>query len=266
MPDQLSLQLPVRAPGLPPTMRPMRARLAQRAFDSPDFLFEPAWGGLRVLAYVDGGAERDRPGIVRFLDEDGRDVTATLPELAELPRFIGADTAILDGEIVIVDRAGRNDRLALAARLRGAPGPSAAFLAFDVPYLDGRPLLSMPLERRRDRLRRVLVAGGPAVAVPCVVGDGIALFTAAVDVGIAGVMGRVRRSPYLPGVRSRLWQLVSAAGAAGERDHAGTALPGERTSEASEAGEAADTSRGSNADRTAPMLALIRRLPFDDPD
>jgi bifunctional non-homologous end joining protein LigD len=248
MPDQLSLQLPVRPPGLPSTMRPMRAIVAGGPFDSPDHLFEPVWGGVPMLAFIEGGGSSGGVGSVRFIGEDGVAGVMPLPELADLWRLVAAETAVVHGEIVVVDRSGRNDPLALAARLRGRPGPSAAFLAFDLPYLDGRPLIAMPLERRREKLRRVLAAGDEVVVVPSVVGEGTALYNAATRIGIAGVMGRVRRSPYLPGIRCRLWQFVSATRQR-EVDH--DAIDERETS--------------ADADRNAPMIALIRSLPFDEP-
>ena len=92
----------------------------------------------------------------------------------------------------------------------GRPGRAAAFLAFDLLHLDGRSLLSQPLVRRREALRRVLRPGDEVVAVPAIATEGVALFEAAVAQGIAGILARQRSSPYLPGIRSRLWRFVAA--------------------------------------------------------
>ena len=59
--------------------------------------------------------------------------------------------------------------------------------------------------------------GDEVVAVPAIATEGIALFEAAVAQGIAGILARQRSSPYLPGVRSRLWRFVAAAPVAGGR-------------------------------------------------
>ena len=96
------------------------------------------------------------------------------------------------------------------AGLSGAAGRPVAFLAFDLLHLDGRSLLSQPLVKRREALRRVLRPGDEVVAVPAIATEGIALFEAAVAQGIAGILARQRSSPYLPGVRSRLWRYVAA--------------------------------------------------------
>jgi ATP-dependent DNA ligase len=255
MADQLSLHLEATTPRLPPAIRPMMAQTALEPFDSPDHLFEPNWGGTRVLAFIEPNAEPNRAQF-RLLDERGRDVAPLLPELGTLPNRVSAESVVMDGEVVVVDRLGRGDKLALAARLRGRPGPSVAFLAFDVLYRDGRPLFNTPLERRREVLRRLLRPGEEAIAVPSIVGEGRALYTAIVEAGIAGVMARVRRSPYLPGVKSRLWRFVP-------RREADDGSPHEIESTPTDALEPADVDM---APRTAPMFALIRRLPLDDPE
>ncbi len=250
MADQLSLRL--EADQLPelPDLRPMLPRPLPAPFDSDEHLFEPWWGGERALVAV-GPAESAGSGVVVIRDAAGQDVTEALPELAGLAVRVAARSAILDGELVVVDAAGRADHAELARRLAGEPGRPVAFLAFDLLHLDGRSLLSQPLVRRREALRRVLRPGDEVVAVPAIATEGVALFEAAVAQGIAGILARQRASPYLPGVRSRLWRFVAVTpghGAAG----VGAADPG--TEAEIEAPTAA----------AAPVLALISRLPLDE--
>jgi len=243
MADQLSLRL--EADTLPdlPDLRPMLPRPLPAPFDSDEHLFEPWWGGERALVSI-GPAEAAGGGEVRIRDVAGREITPALPELAGLAVRVAARSAILDGELVVVDASGRADPAELARRLAGAPGRPVAFLAFDLLHLDGRSLLSQPLVRRREALRRVLRPGDEVVAVPAIATEGIALFEAAVAQGIAGILARVRTSPYLPGVRSRLWRFVAATPAAEGPTDAAPEAPG--------------------AAAAAPVLALISRLPLDE--
>lgn len=244
MADQLSLRL--EADKLPelPDLRPMLPRPLPAPFDSDEHLFEPWWGGQRALVSI-GPAELAGAGSVVVRDADGRDLTAALPELAGLAVRVAARSAVLDGELVVVDAAGRADGPELARRLAGGGGRPVAFLAFDLLHLDGRSLLSQPLVRRREALRKVLRPGDEVVAVPAIATEGIALFEAAVAQGIAGILARQRSSPYLPGIRSRLWRYVAAKPVAG--------APAEPDGELDAPGPAA-----------APVLALISRLPFDE--
>jgi bifunctional non-homologous end joining protein LigD len=246
MADQLSLRL--EADQLPdlPELRPMLPRPLPAPFDSDEYLFEPWWGGERALAMI-GPADLAGMGAVRIADADGRDLTDALPELAGLAVRVAARSAILDGELVVVDASGRADPDELTRRLGGDSGRPAAFLAFDLLHLDGRSLLSQPLIRRREALKRVLRPGDEVDAVPAIATEGIALYEAVVAQGIAGVLARQRSSPYLAGVRSRLWRFVAAA-------------PGVGTNP----GSSRDADTGAEVAASAPVLALISRLPLED--
>src|SRR5947209_5259099 len=106
-PAQLSLGLDDRgAIGLPANLEPMLARPASEPFDSPDYLFETWWHGVRVLASVAAGAVRLRN---RRLGE----VTYHFPELEPLCQSVVEQPLLLDGEIVIVNEHGHPDLDAL---------------------------------------------------------------------------------------------------------------------------------------------------------
>ena len=208
MSDQLNLSLTGDVARLPRTLRPMMPRSAEAPFDSSDHVFEPSWGGRRVLAFIEPG----RPGrpSLRLIDEDGRDLAPHLPELAYIADLVGDPPAILDGELVVPDRAGRMDHEALAGRLADGQttGLSPVYLVFDLLWSGGRPLLAQPLVKRREQLARVVTPSPELVIVPGVVGEGLDLHFAVAQQGLAGVMARHLRSPYLPGRRSDLWHWI----------------------------------------------------------
>ena len=245
MTDQLSLRLEAELPNAPTSLRPMLARPLPAPFDAPDHLFEPSWGGTRALAVI-GPARSAGTGDVRLVGVDGEPIEPLPPELAGLAVRVAARSAVLDGELVVVDGAGRADPSALGARLAGEPGRPIAYLAFDLLHLDGRSLLTLPLDRRREALRRVLRPGDEVVAVPAIPTEGRALHAAVTAQGLAGMMARARGGPYLPGVRSRLWRFIPA-GEGPAQSAADLEAP---------AGPA-----------NAPVIALIRRLPLglDEP-
>ena len=130
MRDQLSLRLePELAPlpNLPDGLRPMLSRPIAEPFDSADHIFEPAWGGTRALAFV-GPADLPGSGDVRIVDGEGRDVGGALPELAGMAVRLDARSAVLDGELVAVDDAGRADPAELEQRIGGSrddPSPTS---------------------------------------------------------------------------------------------------------------------------------------------
>lgn len=254
MTDQLSLRLSAALPNPPTTLRPMLARTVTEPFDSADHLFEPSWGGLRVLAII-GPGDEPGGGDVVFHQLDGSVLAIVPVELTGLGVRVAARSAVLDGELVVADTTGTADPSELARRLAGEPGRPVAFLAFDLLHLDGVSLLNQPLERRRQQLRRTLRPGDEVLTVPAIPGEGRALFDAVVAQGLAGVLARHRSGPYLPGVRSRLWRFIPS-----------TTGGLTRTTEPGDDPPSDDALVGRAA--SAPVLAVIRRLPLglDDLD
>ena len=186
------------ARGIPRDLSPMRPRLAASAFNSPDFLFELKWDGLRAFA------ARDRDGL-RVTDRSGGDLLPLVPELAALALPEGT---LVDGEIVVLDGRGRPSYDLLAGRL----GPRAAkrgrgpvFVAFDLLYERGRPILARPLEERRRRLL-ALGLGGRLIGSPeHLEADGEPFLEVVAEYGLEGILAKRRTSTYVPGVRSGDW-------------------------------------------------------------
>ena len=246
MAEQLSFRLEPALPR-PGDVAPMWPTPRADPFDSSDWLFEPTWGGHRVLAFVEPGATPG-DGTARLVDALGTELGKNLPELAGLGVRVAARSAVLDGELVVVDAHGRADDQTLRERLSGLPGRPVAFLVFDLLHLDGRWLLDQALDKRRAHLRRVLRPGDEVVMVPAITGEGLALHAAVSAQGIAGVLARRRTSPYLPGVRSTLWRSI-LAGVSGQEPSTQPGAPDVEVEPAA---------------GTAPVLAMFRRLPFDE--
>ena len=249
MTDQLTLRLEPPLPRLPAGLKPMLARPLPEPFDSDAHLFEPMWGGARALALI-GPAAVAGSGDVVLVAEDGTSGPAPI-ELSGLGARVQARSAVLDGEIVVVDESGRLDHEELARRLQGKPGRPLSYLAFDLLHIDGRSLLNLALDKRRLLLRQVLRPGDEVVAVPAIATEGRALFEAVSGQGLFGVRARQRASPYLPGVRSRMWRSVAV-------DASQSAAEG-----GSIANLAEDAEPVGGIDRQERVLALFRRLPLD---
>jgi ATP-dependent DNA ligase len=254
MSDQLSLRLEAELPRPPAALRPMRARPLAEPFDSAEHLFEPAWGGRRVLVFI-GPADRVGTGEVSLVDEEGVAIEPVPPDLAGLASRVEARSAVLDGELVVVDVHGRLDAAELERRLRGEPGPTLAFLAFDLLHVDGRSLLTKPLSQRRQALRRILHPADEVVAVPAIPGEGRALYQAVAAQGLAGIRARQAASPYLPGVRSRLWRFVEVTKKGRAKGTAGARA--ERRDDEGNVSESSPEPHGGT------VLAVFRRLPLD---
>ncbi len=127
-----------------PLFHPMPLGRTRNPFCHPEWLFEVKWDGFRALAYVHGGA-------CRLISRNGN-VFKSYPALPEsLSAELRARSAILDGEIVALDRHGKSQFRDLIFR-RGEP----RFYAFDLLWLDGEDLRNLPLIERKLRLRSVV--------------------------------------------------------------------------------------------------------------
>ncbi len=191
-------------PSLPRDLAPMTPSRAYEPFDSADHVFELRWDGIRALAYV----EQMR---LTLVSQSGRDITALFPELAGIAAQVKGDGVILDGEIVALGPEGEPDLGLIAARLSGGPADDGAiclYQAYDLLYNGGLSFLERPLLQRREGMSRLLPTPGAAVAVEYVQDEGVALFEAAADRRLPGIVAKAKTSTYKPGRQTPDWTEV----------------------------------------------------------
>ncbi len=191
---------------MPAAIRPMLATAIAKPFDNPDWLFEIKWDGYRAVAFIDDGR-------VRFVSRNQNDLTAQYPELATLPQFFQASGAILDGEIVALDDQGRPSFSLMQQRTGFRPGKSrfpgrqgvpVIYYAFDLLYLDDFDLRRVPLERRKQLLEQRISNSAVVHFSDHFPGNGLALFAAAAQKGLEGIVAKKRDSLYAE-TRSHEW-------------------------------------------------------------
>ncbi len=192
---------------------PMLAVTSEEPFDSPDFLFEPKWDGVRVLAFVDGGE-------VRLQTRNLLDCTTQYPEAhGAAEALTGGYQAILDGEVVAFDESGVPSFQRLQPRMHVSDEATVrklrrttpvAYQVFDLLYLDGADLTRAPLRERQRKLDEVLTPMGAIKRSEGFVGTGVLLFGAAQAQGLEGIVAKRLDSHYVSG-RSPAWVKVKAA-------------------------------------------------------
>ncbi|MDJ0323564.1 ATP-dependent DNA ligase [Cryobacterium sp. PH31-AA6] len=170
------------------------------AVDSTEWAFEMKWDGIRLLAYVTAG---DPTPTVRLVTRNGNDVTASYPDLVrDLPAAITADSAVLDGEVVVLDDAGRPNFGLLQNRSGATP---VSYLLFDVLERDGHDLTGQPYSARRGILDEV-VPGGNRIQVPSVFdGAALAAIRSSRELGLEGIVAKRLDGGYESGRRSASW-------------------------------------------------------------
>ena len=183
---------------MPATIHPMLAESIEKPFDDKDWLFEIKWDGYRAIAFIEGGK-------VRLVSRNQNELTARYPELKDLPEFIKAKTAILDGEVVALDSEGRASFSLMQQRTGFKPGGhrTAAkadipvlFYAFDLLYLDGYDWRRVNLVERKKKLREILKDGDGLRYSDHYEAQGKALFDIAQQRKLEGILAKRRTSCY----------------------------------------------------------------------
>ncbi|HTK44791.1 MAG TPA: non-homologous end-joining DNA ligase [Patescibacteria group bacterium] len=183
---------------LPGFIPPMAATLTDRGFRDDDWLFEIKWDGYRIEAVV-------KDGTARIYTRNGNDGETYFPKLLTKATWIEAQEAIVDGEVVAIGEDGLPD-FSLLQEATGGASTRFVYQAFDLLHLDGRSLLNVPLESRKQLLRSVLRAADTRVRfADHVVGEGLVFLEAARQQKLEGVVAKHRRSIYEPGRRARTW-------------------------------------------------------------
>ncbi|WP_281689472.1 ATP-dependent DNA ligase [Pseudonocardia thermophila] len=157
-----------------PVMPPVKPMLAKPQPSIPvGKLYEPKWDGFRSIIFRDGddveiGSRNERP-MTRYFPEVVAAVRANFPE-----------RAVIDGEIVVVDRErNRLDFEVLQQRIHPAASrvkllaeqTPASFVAFDLLALGDEDLTGHPFAERRARLEEALAEASPPVHITPITDD-----------------------------------------------------------------------------------------------
>jgi bifunctional non-homologous end joining protein LigD len=191
---------------MPSAITPMLATPVEKPFDDPEWLFEIKWDGYRAVAFVENGR-------VRLVSRNQNDLTGQYSELADLPKLVKAKAAILDGEIAALDEQGRASFSLMQQRtgIRSGGRRTAArldvpvvYYVFDLLYADGYDLRRVALEERKQALVRIVGTNEFVRHSEHFAERGIALFEAAKQQGLEGVLAKRCGSVYEER-RSREW-------------------------------------------------------------
>jgi bifunctional non-homologous end joining protein LigD len=171
-------------------------------FQRSEWLYEPKLDGYRVLGFVDRGE-------VHLRSRGGQAYETRYPQVVRSLKLEPVDRAVFDGEVVATGPDGRMSfqRLQNIASYRDT---ILHYYVFDLLYLDGFDLRSVPLSDRKTLLHAVL-APLDGIEEVAVFDDGASLFRVAESQGLEGVVAKKRDSIYEPGHRVRTWLKVKTS-------------------------------------------------------
>jgi bifunctional non-homologous end joining protein LigD len=198
---------------MPASIEPMKAAIGDRPPKGEEWLFEIKWDGVRAIAFIEDEE-------VRLQSRSGLRCERQYPELAVIPHHVAAATAVLDGEIAVLDAKGvsqfhliqpriaNSDPNSIAHLVRSTP---VVYFAFDLLYLDGYDLRNVDLAQRRALLDQVLTPGPNVRISEAFPNAGEQLLEAARETGLEGILAKHARSCY-ESRRSRDWLKIKITG------------------------------------------------------
>src|ERR1700751_147548 len=168
-----------------PRVQPIAPTWRKEPFDDPDWLFDVKYDGYRALYYIE-------PGHNRLILRNGNLLTRFDALGSALAAELDVDDAIIDGEVIAADETGRPRFYDL---LRSTRAP--AYVAFDIVWLNGADLRSLPLQERRRTLQTILPKGSPIVSEALSVAHrGCELFDLMCANDLEGIVAKRLADPY----------------------------------------------------------------------
>ncbi|MGA2048549.1 MAG: DNA ligase D [Terracidiphilus sp.] len=187
---------------------PQLAEEARSAQNGQNWVHELKLDGYRIQVHVQTKPQgRGTVAKTRLLTRKGLDWTARMPTLAQAAAGLGVESAILDGEIVVLDDSGRSTFSDLQAAFQNGKNADMIYFAFDLLNLNGHNLRGLPLIRRKEILENLLLQAGPSPVLKfCehIKGRGEVVFRKASELGAEGIVSKQVGAPYTSG-RGNTW-------------------------------------------------------------
>lgn len=181
-----------------PFVQPSLASLVATPASSDRYIHEIKFDGYRIQPHI-------REGKVRLLTRSGLDWSRKFGQhIAEALSPL-ANTAILDGEIVVEGAGGASDFSALQEALTNRKHGELVLYMFDILYLDGTDLRPLPQIERKNILKGLLTdVTGPIRYSEHFNESGDIFLAHACRLSLEGMISKLKTAPYVSG-RSRNW-------------------------------------------------------------
>ena len=181
--------------------KPMLATSVDQAPEGDMWLHEIKFDGYRTLCRIDAGE-------TKLFTRNGHDWTYRYPFIADAFEALSCRSAIIDGEVCVLDRQGRTSFSALQDALGDGHSEQLVYYAFDLVHLDGYDLKDVPLKKRKETLESLIAPlihdTSPIQFSEHLVGNGPAFFDQASRMGLEGITSKKATASYIPG-RSKSW-------------------------------------------------------------
>ena len=180
---------------LPAFVEPSLAKLADKAPENDNWIHEIKFDGYRLQARLDRGK-------VKLLTRNGLDWTRKFAGIAEAVATLDADTALIDGELVVEGDDGVTSFSLLQEDLKSGRQNRLVYYAFDLLYLDGGDLRALPLVERKEALAKLIKSAPkqtPLRFSESIAERGPMLLRHACTLGLEGIISKQSDAPYRSG-------------------------------------------------------------------
>lgn len=186
---------------MPHEVRPMLAKLKDKPFDNEGWIFEVKWDGYRAIAEVEKGkVSLYSRNLISFNDK--------YPSIVEALEGFGHDV-VLDGEVVVLDENGVSDFQGLQNH-EDRPRSDIYYQVFDLLFLDGFDIRSLPLLERKKYLKEIFPQLVNIQYSDHVEKEGKAFFKLAQQQKLEGIIAKKADAPYRTGGRSEEWLKIKS--------------------------------------------------------
>ena len=180
---------------LPDFVPPSLATLHGAPPRGREWLHEIKYDGYRIEARLDHGK-------VMLLTRKGLDWTHRFKPIATAVAALPAETALLDGELVVENDKGVSSFSLLQTDLKDGRDDRFVYYVFDLLYLDGHDTTGEPLVERKAALQRLFKGMGNKGRVRFtehLEADGAMVFKHARDMKLEGIVSKRKDAPYRSG-------------------------------------------------------------------
>jgi bifunctional non-homologous end joining protein LigD len=173
-------------------------------FDSPNFIYEIKWDGIRTLSFLDTKTD--------MRNKRNKLMIPIFPELESLYRQVKTK-CIIDHELLVL-KNGIPDFYEVQKRALmsnsfkiklAADKYPASVIAYDILYYKDKDITMLPLMERKKYLTDVVIENHLISVSRFIENDGIKLFELVKEKGLEGTVAKRKDSLYWQGKRTKDW-------------------------------------------------------------
>ncbi len=189
----------------PGFVEPELAQQTAKAPGGSDWIHELKLDGYRIQVHIRMAKSGHRNATL--YTRKGLDWTERMPDIARAAAQLPVKAAILDGEVVSLDRQGMANFADLQSAFQEGRARYLTYFAFDLLHLDGHNLRGLTLRERKQLLAEVLAKSGansPLRFSEHFEARGDEVFRKACALGAEGIVSKLASAAYQSG-RGHAW-------------------------------------------------------------